>query len=245
VNEGHLKRSFTGAHDRQGREPEQVQMEARARKGPWLAKVAGQYYRQVEVQKAVATDGKVLTPMAGDSVVAGLLRRRKTKPWAEFILGRLYEEGCGVERDPRRAFRYYLNAARRGNTHATYFVASCYFMGLGTDQDNRRAADWFEKAAAQGDRDAVYMYALCLQSGVGRRKDAVTARRLMKLAAAMGESVATEQLGLSHGASGRPRPWLTTAIRGRAPQGSDRANPGRKRSRREPPNRLPSSGGGD
>ena len=64
--------------------------------------------------------------------------------------------GIGVDKDPSRAFKYYLQAAEKGNIRAQYCVGVYYFNGDGIEEDCKLAIAWFKKAAENGDLDAQF-----------------------------------------------------------------------------------------
>jgi TPR repeat protein len=79
---------------------------------------------------------------------------------AQFILGRLYDEGWGVTRDGVLAMRWYMQAARRGFRESYYYVGSGYSLGDGVKKNAKEAERWFHLGAQTGDLDAAYMEAL-------------------------------------------------------------------------------------
>lgn len=77
------------------------------------------------------------------------------------LLGYCYEQGLGVERDPRTAMAYYKTAVEKGSEPleelvfgglaiAQYYLARCYERGLGVEKDEKRASELFFIANAQG-----------------------------------------------------------------------------------------------
>jgi TPR repeat protein len=132
-----------------------------------------------------------------------------------FVLGRLYDEGWGVRRDPRSATRWYLRAGRGGLAEAFYFVASAYDVGDGVPSDQARALSWYRKAAAARDRTAEYALALATLDGRGVRKDvAAGVRRLIRVAPHF--PAAMEYLAAHYANNGRlalAKKWATRALR--------------------------------
>lgn len=45
----------------------------------------------------------------------------------------------------RKAFRWLLSAARKGDTDSMAFVARCYAYGIGTEVDETKADEWMNK----------------------------------------------------------------------------------------------------
>ena len=74
---------------------------------------------------------------------------------AEELIGVMYALGLGVERDPVRAFDWYLRAAMKGHPGAQSGVGWYYEVGLGMPQpDLVRAYAWYVLSAIGGDPDA-------------------------------------------------------------------------------------------
>jgi TPR repeat protein len=55
-------------------------------------------------------------------------------------------EGWGVKRDPRQAARWYLKAAKQGDTIARYEVTRLYELGSGVIRSHSKAVGWYRKA---------------------------------------------------------------------------------------------------
>lgn len=117
---------------------------------------------------------------------------------AAFILGRLHEEGWGLRKDDRAAFRWYKKAADGGMTAAYYFVAFAYYAGQGVARNPRESFRWFQRSADAGDLDGLYMEAYFLLEGTGVRADPTRAVRLLRKAAHRGSSSAMEVLAVHH-----------------------------------------------
>ena len=73
-------------------------------------------------------------------------------------LASMYFVGHGVTADDAAAARWYLAAARAGDTGSQYIIASMYEKGEGIEQDARLAAHWYLQAASQGDPVAQAKY---------------------------------------------------------------------------------------
>jgi TPR repeat protein len=116
---------------------------------------------------------------SNDIVTALNAAARRGSLSACFLLGRLYDEGWGVRRNPRAATRWYLRAGEGGLPEALYFVASAYYAGEGVARNQRRAIVWFRKAAAVGDRGAEFALAVSVLQGNGIRKDEAAGVRLL------------------------------------------------------------------
>jgi len=69
---------------------------------------------------------------------------------AENELAVMYESGKGKPKDEKKAFRYYLQGAQRGNVLAQQSVAIYYFRGKIGAPDIKEAMKWITRAAEQG-----------------------------------------------------------------------------------------------
>jgi TPR repeat protein len=74
------------------------------------------------------------------------------------LLGRLYEEGWGVERDPQRAAQWYERAAVQAVPEAQYRLGTLHALGLGLEQSDQAARKWLTRAVMQGNEAARTFY---------------------------------------------------------------------------------------
>jgi len=65
-----------------------------------------------------------------------------TDPGAQCLLGRLFEDGSGVEQDLHEAFDWYKLSAEQGVVEAQDRLAHFYERGTGTDKDLKESARW-------------------------------------------------------------------------------------------------------
>ncbi|MDZ4832543.1 MAG: tetratricopeptide repeat protein [Candidatus Melainabacteria bacterium] len=65
-----------------------------------------------------------------------------TDPGAQCLLGKLFEDGSGVERDLREAFDWYKLSAEQGVIEAQEKLATFYEHGTGTTRNVRESAKW-------------------------------------------------------------------------------------------------------
>ena len=73
---------------------------------------------------------------------------------AEELIGVMYALGLGVEKDPVRAFEWYLRASMKGHPGAQSGIGWYYEVGIGTEIDLTRAYMWYALSAIGGDPDA-------------------------------------------------------------------------------------------
>lgn len=69
---------------------------------------------------------------------------------AQHALGRLYEEGRGVDTDVQAAAQWYAKAAAKGHAAARYGLGKLHETGQGVKQDYYRASEWYRLAADIG-----------------------------------------------------------------------------------------------
>ncbi len=73
---------------------------------------------------------------------------------AEELIGVMYALGLGVEKDPVRAFEWYLRSSMKGHPGAQSGIGWYYEEGIGTAPDLTRAYMWYALSAIGGDPDA-------------------------------------------------------------------------------------------
>ena len=77
---------------------------------------------------------------------------------AQYYLGLCCAKGFGVKKDMDQAFKWYSQAAEKGNAKAMLDLAvSCYAEGKGVKKDEKKAYDLIEKAADKGEPDAMWI----------------------------------------------------------------------------------------
>jgi TPR repeat protein len=108
----------------------------------------------------------------------------------ERILGHVYFQGIGVEKNVDTALQYNEKAAAKGNADAQNRVGSCHFL-------NRRyeeAFKWHTKSAAQGYAIAEINLGLLYERGLGVTKDISKAIEWYTKAAEKGVVIAADYL---------------------------------------------------
>ena len=106
----------------------------------------------------------------------------KGDPAAQYLLGTLYVEGKGVERDDTTAFTWFQRAANQGDARAQYNLGASYVEGAGIQKSETDAAKWFLRAANQGMAFAQLNLALLYAAGKGVPQDNVEAFKWLSLA---------------------------------------------------------------
>ena len=70
---------------------------------------------------------------------------------AQYYVGRMYEKGQGVRKDPAEGARWYRRAAEGGHAPAQYRLAVGYAFGLGgLKKDEEAALKWLRRSAEGG-----------------------------------------------------------------------------------------------
>jgi TPR repeat protein len=107
-------------------------------------------------------------------------------PEAAFLMGRLYEQGMGVEKSAYQSFHYYEMAANEGNVQAAVKVGLIYRDGskeLKIDRDYELAMKNFEKGALAFWPESQYYLADMYRRGLGVAPDRTESLRWLLLAA--------------------------------------------------------------
>ena len=86
---------------------------------------------------------------------------------AQYKLGKIYEDGRGVEQDGKKAIEWYQKAADRGLHGALYTLGRMYEDGRGVQQDSKKAIEWYRKAAQQRHTTAQYKLGEIYEYGKG------------------------------------------------------------------------------
>ena len=102
---------------------------------------------------------------------------------AQFMMGTIFEQGLGVEKDLSAAARWYEKAGQNGNASAQYNLGIFYQFGKGVPKDERTAASWLLKAAAQGHGRAQNNLSTFYFTGIGVDRDLAEAWKWLTLSA--------------------------------------------------------------
>jgi len=102
---------------------------------------------------------------------------------AQNWLGRMYQQGLGVNKDETEAVRLYWQAAAQGYAAAQSNLRFMYAEGRGVAKDETAAMRLFQQAAAQGYALGQYGMGLMYEQGWGVARDLVEAQRRFTQAA--------------------------------------------------------------
>ena len=86
---------------------------------------------------------------------------------AQYDLGVMYYKGEGVEKDDKKAFKWFTKSAEQGNANAQYNLGSMH----GLEMDYKKAVEWYTKSAEQGNANAQFNLGFMYSKGLGVEKD--------------------------------------------------------------------------
>lgn len=108
------------------------------------------------------------------------------------VLGVMYEQGRGVERDPKRAVQLFGRACRQNNARACVSLGRMMHDGTAARPDPLGAATMFESACHQGELDGCFLLGRVLgASGEERRAAALLGETCNK-----GHAPSCDELGV-------------------------------------------------
>lgn len=102
---------------------------------------------------------------------------------AQFMMGTIFEQGLGVDKDLSAAARWYRAAADGGNASAQYNLGVFYQFGKGVQKDSVAAAKLLQQAAEQGHGRAQNNLSTFYFTGVGVPQDLMEAWKWLTLSA--------------------------------------------------------------
>lgn len=78
------------------------------------------------------------------------LAANQGQAYSQYLLGRAYETGKGVEQDYQEAARWYNLAADQGYAAAQYEIGEIYYHARGVEKDIKTSFKWHSRASDQG-----------------------------------------------------------------------------------------------
>lgn len=114
---------------------------------------------------------------------------------ARYLLGLMFHEGVGVDKDDLQAAGMFMQAARQGLPEAQSALGLMYYQGVGVKRDLGKAKRWLEKAALRGDANAQYCLGL-IYADSGSHKGEVEAATWWHKAAKQGHAQAQHNLAV-------------------------------------------------
>ncbi|MEP1089433.1 MAG: hypothetical protein ABJH63_18840 [Rhizobiaceae bacterium] len=113
---------------------------------------------------------------------------------AQSQLGLLYENGDLVQKDPRRALKWYLRAAKQSDATGEFFAAFYFFLGEEVGEDKLEAVRLWRSAANKNDPEAEFMLGELYAMGEVFKKDLVQAEYWYRRALSHGNLDARKEL---------------------------------------------------
>ncbi len=132
-----------------------------------------------------------------DPQITGLLAdAQEGSAGAQYLLGFMYAEGQGIDKDFKEAVKWYTKAANQGHAGAQLTLGMMYVEGQTVVKDDHLAIKWYTKAAEQGNAGVQLMLASMHEQGIGTKKDLVEAAKWTILAGMNGKDVTAEKARL-------------------------------------------------
>jgi TPR repeat protein len=116
-------------------------------------------------------------------------------PYAQYLLGKLYQEGRHVPKNIAEAVRLFQLSAAQDNDFAAYRLGKLYLGGEGVLKDMETALHWLNFAADKKNQFAEYAFGLLYLKGEDIPKDAARALEYLNRSAIQGNSFAQYRLG--------------------------------------------------
>lgn len=114
---------------------------------------------------------------------------------ARYQLGRLYENGWGVEQDSDKAFGLYKMSAEKGNENSALKLGNAFYLGRGVEKNYADALKWYKISAQKGNYAAQYNIGLMFEEGTGVKKNIIKAFEYYKKSGEQGYGPAQYALG--------------------------------------------------
>jgi hypothetical protein len=144
-------------------------------------------------------DGDTPGPRQTVSAVERLIRAaRSGRAYAQYRLGRLYQDGDTVDKDILQAVIWFSAAAERGNSYAAYALGKLYLTGENAPKDIKKALRWLQRSADLGNEYAQYRLGVLYLAGEDIPKDVDKAVEYLTASAQQGNQYAQYQLGKLH-----------------------------------------------
>jgi TPR repeat protein len=177
--------------------PTQPQADPATRLGPAAAAKTGS-----ELKSKVPVSGEEAAYIAfeqGQYLTALDLAERSASRGdaaAHTLVGRIYAEGLGVNKDEAVAARWFARGAELGDIEAAFALGLQLAEGRGVEKDRVAAGQMFEQAARKGHAYANYNLALLFLNGDGKPENPYRAAQHMRYAAEQGVAVAQYNLAI-------------------------------------------------
>lgn len=111
------------------------------------------------------------------------------------VLGSLYLNGWGIEKDVNKALENYKMAAAYGDETAMNQIGFIYMGDEGIEEDPKQSFYWFNEASKKGSDVGMFNLGCCYKNGFGIEADAEQAAEWFKKSAELGYVDAMCELG--------------------------------------------------
>jgi TPR repeat protein len=108
----------------------------------------------------------------------------------------MYQRGTEVNRNYRKAEKWFRKAALKGYDKAQYNLGVLCEKGMGIPQDIKEAKKWKLKAAEQGEARAQNYYGVKYAKGEGVERDYTLAYMWLRLAVMQGNRLARKNIAI-------------------------------------------------
>lgn len=127
-----------------------------------------------------------------------LVAAQKGDTEAQFIVGGMYFQGIGTEKNPKEAFKWLYKAAKNGEStpKSQKILGQAFLLGNVVPQNYSESLQWYHRAAENGDHDAQNELAFLYYVGRGVEQDFKTSFEWFEKAARGGLSVAQYNVGI-------------------------------------------------
>ncbi len=96
---------------------------------------------------------------------------------ADALIGQMYRDGNGVDRDLEKCIAYLSKAAMNGHNKSMYMLGDLFYDGKYMKKDPEEAFKWYLMSASVGNAKSQYQVAMMYSSGIGTDKDEEMAKR--------------------------------------------------------------------
>lgn len=116
-------------------------------------------------------------------------------PEGQFLLGKAYYLGNGVDQNKDEAIKWYTLSAKQGDSDAQLQLGLHYIL-LADVKDFKVGFEWLNKAANQNNKDAQYVMGTIFKEGNNVSQDFTLAAKWFQKAAESGQVFAMKDLGI-------------------------------------------------
>jgi uncharacterized protein len=117
---------------------------------------------------------------------------------AQFIVGGMYFQGIGTEKNQKEAFKWLYKAAKNGEStpQSQKILGQAFLLGNVVPQNYTESIQWYQRASENGDHDAQNELAFLYYVGRGVQQNFDTSFKWFEKAAQGGLAVAQYNVGI-------------------------------------------------